>query len=470
MWFQHAVPFLLVFTMMSNVIGNSAYNGTSEIEIGNRSFTDVSMGWPNASVSAQSNYCSLTEYGSFTGYVRCGASVHECSCTCPSGYVISGHDRDGSGYMKCTRLCPTGSYLDISDYTNYHCNECLICPVGTYVSSVCGDESQSVCNLCDYGYYKSSENSWNSYSNCDQCVAGTYASVLGSTFCFTCQQGTYSETPGAISSSTCQTCASGSYCSALGLSKVCSTGTYSSSTGLTACSNCREGTYTLIDGGAKSSGACQPCLKGTYSSTLARYPICGPCESGKYASLTGLTTCSACEPGKYNDGNYNSLCNPCMDRTFQNQSGGTTCYTCSKPICQAGSTESFCSKQADAQCSTCTPVANCVFRGSLCTVNNVVSGVPSCSCRAGFEMQQKGNGVYVCFQCPPETFKSVEGTHTCNNWTAPALLYCERNQFVVPGTQTMDRMCINFPSLPENARLVTGQFTWTCNAGFESIQ
>jgi hypothetical protein len=395
------------------------------------------------SVSEQANYCSFTEF------VRCGVSLDDptCHCTCPDGYIPNGRtDIINGAFRMCIRRCPLEYYFD----PLYDCIQCLICPDKKYPSTVCGASSQTICS----------------------CVAGTYASDLGSAICTACKQGTYSEIPGAISSSTCQSCASGSYSSAPGLSicVLCGTGTYSSGTGLTACSNCREGTYTVEDGGAKSSSVCQPCSKGTYSSTLARFQICEPCENGKYAPLGGLTTCSACEPGKYNDGNFNSLCNPCADGTFQDQSGESTCNVCSKPKCQQGSTESFCSRRADAQCSICTPVANCVFRGSLCTVNNVVNGVPSCSCRAGFEMQQKGNGVYVCFQCPPETFKPVEGTYTCTNWTAPALLHCERNQFVVPGTQTMDRMCINFPSLPENAKPATGQFTWTCNAGFESIQ
>jgi hypothetical protein len=90
-----------------------------------------------------------------------------------------------------------------------------------------------------------------------------------------------------------------------------------------------------------------------------------------------------------------------------------------------------------------------------------------CSCRAGFEMQQNGNGKYTCVQCPPETFKSGEGTDPCANWTSPVLLNCGRSQYVASGTQTMDRTCMNFPQPPENARLVTGQFEWTCNAGFE---
>ncbi|GMH57983.1 hypothetical protein TL16_g02514 [Triparma laevis f. inornata] len=166
-----------------------------------------------------------------------------------------GYSKPGSGY--CAQ-CSSGKYH------NETSNMCELCPKNTFTISGAsnftgcercpnGGHSQpgsGYCEHCSSGLYH------NEASNeCDKCPAGTYTDTggVGIEACFSCKEGFFSADPG---SSTCYTC--------------------------------EPGKYTNVD-----QTGCLLCPAGQISGVAAS--SCSECEIGKYAEGKGNAWCKFCD-------------------------------------------------------------------------------------------------------------------------------------------------------------------------------
>ena len=157
------------------------------------------------------------------------------------------------------------------------------------------------------------------------------------TACISCSTGKYGLSAGATSSGTCQLCQVGSYSTGLGIANcsVCAAGTYGTGTGAinsNVCIGCSNGTFSTASG-ASSSGLCVGCQNGTFNTGVGQ-TNCSLCAAGTYGTATGYNAqaqCADCPLGTYSTylGTTSAgLCSSCPAGTFGNASGLSACLTC----------------------------------------------------------------------------------------------------------------------------------------------
>ena len=155
---------------------------------------------------------------------------------------------------------------------------------------------------------------WGShYANVDVAAVRVYDRVLSDSEVATLYAG---------STGGCDTCSAGTYSSS-GASACanCDGGKYSASDGASACSACSLGHYS--SGGASS---CTSCGAGTYGIT-AGASACTNCNGGQYSAASGSSSCSSCGTGQYATGGASS-CVSCAAGTYASATGSSSCTTC----------------------------------------------------------------------------------------------------------------------------------------------
>ncbi|GMI01196.1 hypothetical protein TrST_g6997 [Triparma strigata] len=200
------------------------------------------------------NACELCPKNTFT--ISGATDISGCAL-CEDG----GHSQPGSGYCE---KCSTGKYYNEPD------NTCKDCPKNT--ASISGAADISGCGDC-------------------QVAVGEYAAP-GSGYCSSCSSGKYFDEPQNV----CISCPSGMFTAtgAIGIWQcaTCQVGFYSSSPGSSTCFTCNPGKYTNAE-----QTECLSCPAGKVAGVASS--SCSVCEEGKYASGEANSECLACRAGKY---------------------------------------------------------------------------------------------------------------------------------------------------------------------------
>jgi len=275
------------------------------------------------SYKSKSVYCQQCNAGFYTnieGSTKCepceeGFSSYRGSSEC---YPCAKGTRGRKEYCQ---ECIAGDYSDALNST-----ECKTCPLGTFSRSGASQciscasiilppfseedtRAAPICTKCPGGTIPA-------FGGCMNCPAGTVASqgkcvscntgeysLVGSSICENCLEGTFSVTVGAVSNQTC---------------KPCGSGTFASKVASTTCLNCESGTFANRTGMAQ----CDPCPLGSYSFASATY--CYPCQiipSGEY-EIEKASMCSNCTNGTIP---VRGACKKCALNMYQN---GTHCAPC----------------------------------------------------------------------------------------------------------------------------------------------
>lgn len=276
--------------------------------------------------------CSLCDYGYYLSSGACKPCINACFyCTngtacsvCRSGYYLSSTNT----CITCPigANCPTdGMFNCISPYSymNSSKTNCIACS-STIGVDTC--DSTGLATSCIAGYLLSG-------GACNSCPSGTYRPTGGSK-CFDCYTGYYNDKPAQSSCNIpCSNLGAGvASCSKIGAITQCITGynlinnscvtvcptSCASCTSTTSCTSCNTGYYidsskmiciacssqigvancnsstgsatSCISGYELSSSSCNPCMPGTYNSTLGG--TCVNCSSGYYNSTYAQTTCN----------------------------------------------------------------------------------------------------------------------------------------------------------------------------------
>ena len=207
--------------------------------------------------------------------------------------------------------CPEGTFSQVE------ATACLSCDLDTlpgndvnYSCCVGWGYSGSRCSECTPGYFKNESGS----VACTECAAGKYSNVSAATTCYTCTENAMSLAASTECScnagyvlvvSNCEACPAGKYmhypntsCTQWDSSGKCVS--YSSNVDL--CTQCPEGTTTLVQQPATSYSDCNQnctdpsthectyCPRGKYTNVG-----CVDCPSGKYQPKVGQAKCYDCE-------------------------------------------------------------------------------------------------------------------------------------------------------------------------------
>ncbi len=304
------------------------------------------------------------------------------SCVkCPGGMYQPLAGKDG-----CLS-CGAGTYAPIpTEASAVGATACTACPLGTYGGT---DTQLIACHACPAGrYFNGTANALPYISQCLACPSGRYTSLLGSTACFECKLGTYSNPqPGdytvaceacpagtfanGVGASTCTACAAGKYTAVSGMwectdakpgrfayklndryitSMPCDPGSYTKDPRASECTRCDQGSSTLVAGGltpiALSAGqtVCSQCNAGTFQNDVGQSScalctpglfsealgsdVCEACPKGKFASTTQSPSCTLCPEGKFASGPASAECTLCPAGRFANATGFDVCAAC----------------------------------------------------------------------------------------------------------------------------------------------
>ena len=228
------------------------------------------------------------------------ASTSVAGTTCPPGYFCTGGVTD-------RQACAAGTYSPLTGASSS--SACQNCLAGKYVQTT-GNDAESDCEDCNAGTFSEA-----GASTCQDCSAppGSYCppgsgSPSGSRcpvahYCSggaqdktPCPVNTYGPKTGARNvSSGCIRCATGF--SEVGSSScfICPVGTFSDPGKADPCPKCELGSYSPVPG----AGACLTCAAGKYSESTGA-SVCTDCAGGMYSALAGTwgkgasTTGNAC--------------------------------------------------------------------------------------------------------------------------------------------------------------------------------
>jgi hypothetical protein len=127
------------------------------------------------------------------------------------------------------------------------------------------------------------------------------------------------------------------------------------------CINCTAGKYAK-----ESAQTCDLCATGRYSKDLSQNAECSLCESGKYVSSEGKSSCAICDAGSFSNIGFSS----CIDcpSGFYSQGNSSSCILCSSGKFSDAPKSSFC-QDCGANTATLQP-------GSVTKAN--------CFCNSGF--------------------------------------------------------------------------------------
>ena len=237
------------------------------------------------------------------------AAISVSQCICDVGWT-AGSD---SG-LECVK-CTAGKYKATIGPMG-----CTDCPL--YTSSSAG---ASAC-VCGLGYTGQGLQE-NNELDCTRCIAGKYKSVIGSSVCLNCPEGTYSVLTGLDSPLDCK-CEKG-YGRDLTSENCteCVAGKYKDVRGDGSCNDCPVGTYSAVTG-LTTLESCLPCGIGKYSpsSGATHVSTCQYCPASKTTDDTGNSDCE-CDKG-YFLGADGSSCEPCDVGTYSDFIGASACVNC----------------------------------------------------------------------------------------------------------------------------------------------
>lgn len=297
-------------------------------------------------------------------------------------------DKCGSG-----KFCIVGSSAEAS------------CPIGTYSNSKgLGPES-----------------------DCFSCIFGSYCQTAGLTApTGKCDANYYCDGGASVITPPSKLCPVGHYCPEGSFEPIpCDMGTYQLNTGTSACLDCTASNYCA--GGVATP---QPCPIGHYCPVSTRFSIEYPCESGTFATVTGLSTCSNCPAGKVCKPGSQDSNTDCPNFSYCPLNSGTN------TLCPLGYyNENLTGLQSSSNCIPCPSGSYCVDgritgdceAGFMCVLASPTP-TPGGSQLYGYQCPT-GNycpqGTILPVACPSGLFRKIVGGRQLSDCTqCPPGSYC----------------------------------------------
>jgi hypothetical protein len=288
-------------------------------------------------------------------------------------------------FYNCSWKCNSGLFSK-----GNRCVQCNIsdCPLGQYVSTVCGGYMDRVCDLCDSNDKKKKPEN------------ARYVQTVTGECNWLCNENYYHDK----SDDSCKPCTQSRSCST-GFTLVGCTRNHDS-----YCTRCDPGHYEQR--GAGISGLCLPCsdftcAKGLYRSKCSQYAdaFCASCTLGPaHARFTSAgipynaDNCSWSCPPSYEL--FDDRCLPCMQGKYS--SDGLKCVECS-----AGKYSTAVLAIGSSTCQDC-------LAGQYLNVLGATSEEDCLSCSVG--TYQESTGKINCTYCPINTYGTLPG--------ASSLMFC----------------------------------------------
>ena len=276
-------------------------------------------------------------------------------------------------------------------------NLCLICPQGTFTSSI----GSNYCELCNYGHSTLSDES----KECFKCQKGMFANLLGSSSCKNCMKGQYSENEG---SKLCTNCSKGKYSNIIKSSTP------------TNCYDCENGKYSLL-----GYEFCLRCLKGKYVFNKEK---CVGCPKGKYSDIDNIISvneCKNCQKGRYNNNTSSNNSNYCLECDAGKYSliiGGRNINVCKD--CIGGKFKDYNSNKG-VECEICPNGKYSILKSASCINcipgkynfgNSYIDHVSCLDCPVGRYNQNYGaNNLNKCLKCPKGKYSNLLNSSSINN-------------------------------------------------------
>ena len=390
------------------------------------------------------------------------------------GYCQAGKYNDNWNYNYDCVSCPIGKYSTALGARSV--STCETCLVGTYSSTA----GVSQCTPAPPGSYSVSGTSI-------PCPPGFFSTAEGATVCTGCAPGMYSNVTGASSSAVCLPCTQGAYTLATGSSSCCKPDMYTTSY-TSACESCpsnknRSLPMLWAPMAIRINGPF-PGYKCEYH-TMANNQPAYKCPNNYFVwwwlqwwmgirngeSYVGSNMCTqSLHLGiTYVNGEPNPVtallavstevewCS-CQSGKYSSASGSSTCTPCATSCPIGQQIQTPCTPTSNITCGACTPVANCFHvPGTAC--GNATN--PNCLCPPGFELV--GN---QCQPCKAGFFRSANFSRPCAAWNTAAT--CAAGHFLSNGTRFADTVCIPCPAPPSNGTPRSAGCQWGCSAGYNS--
>jgi len=397
----------------------------------------------------------LPQYGEYTGEydfvnLRC---IYQCKGNIPNGN---------------TCRCPEGKYINGS----LQCTECSECGNGTFVTTPCGLDTDTVCEPCSV----CPENSWETRS-CRTVSGDTECAV-----CTECSDGTFPVTSClARKDRECR------QCTECGLEQYetspCNPFVTGANRACSDCSTCVAGEYVNRSCGSMEDTICKPCrnLKPGGSEWTGQF-VGGECEWECLNNFVGQQrpdgswTCTVCREGYYMVDRACVACSTCPTgeevAVECNANANTECKPCTKPnasffdplphhACNWQCNPGW--FQQDGNCTACSEVKATVENAVYTNIYNETLTGCEWNCAVGFSGKERG----VC-ECSAGTFDTA----------AQACIPCGRCD---PETQILfaectpkeKTRCIECPNQKPASAMFTGEFDqsafaclWECVGGW----
>jgi len=379
--------------------------------------------WDNSVDESPCNTHSKCPIGSGYKHVN---KINACY-TCNSTYEFNDIDWWSPCFTKKTKCQDTTKLLIKHPSRNTQDDTCSDCPAGHEC------DGTTVQIECKAGTFSNN-------GKCQQCPAGTYStdtsnicincgddskySIKSASECLECPAGNYTSGGTAQTRDSCQICPIGHRCDGSSNKIECTDNNYAIK-GQTTCSECPHGywpdlTQSNCDwcdlGWGKNNSICEKCQEPLFSYTQSDKPcVAFSCPKGQ--GIITADKCQNCTQPAFSDSEETGICESisCPKGTFFKWTS-----TKIRPTCEP--------------CPTNTYMDLVSHHETSCK--------PQTTCQSGFGGVATSTDNINCLLCPPD----VSFSH--NNLCWPVTnVYCDENEYYLPGTSTQNRMC---KSCPEN--------------------
>ncbi|GMH77627.1 hypothetical protein TrLO_g10306 [Triparma laevis f. longispina] len=385
-------------------------------------------------------------YASFGGATLCkkcdgeGQYADETGLSaCKSAPAGNKPDADHEGL----ELCTAGKYSIGGSTLCMDCGPGKLSLPGAVGCSVCSPGEAPInqaCVTCEPGKYAPFGSE--SCLSCSQ--AGQY-SRAGASACSVCNTGKYYDE----NQNACFSCPKGSKSPTGGVGieqcLACEEGFYSDSPGSSACFACNPGKFTNLN-----QTACLSCPPGEISGVAAS--VCATCEEGKFTEGEGNSECISCQPGSYSNADQTG-CDLCPAGKFSGVASSTICTACDAGKYAEVEGNSECTKCPDYQTSSA-GASTCECKDTFLSTIDTLTSELACTCAPGTTLE---NGVCVpCAAGFYKSSTSLEACTSCNKFaiegavqstqpaTSPLSCICSKGDFRVlepPANSTKIGQC-----------------------------
>ena len=336
---------------------------------------------------------------------------------------------------------------------------CSPCSSGFWSNHSGRVKNVNSCTACRPGFYGVKDRATNASEGCAACPIGWIQDDEGTSFCQSCNAGTY-QIYDSKGKPTCEACGAGRFQRSPGNTtcEVCPNGWGNGEAGASSCNSVPPGSFTVLgqqskcQRGSTCQGANEPprqCPTGTYTNSTGSVS-CIPCSPGKFAYATGNVKCTNCPSGYLQDKPAQAECVQVEPGQVVADGGSTSISVplgskiCSvDPPCECDKCASFeaCKEGTKGenppsrQCITCEAGKSSSKAATSCVACDkgkfsADGGGPCEECLAGYFQDQNTNPSKSCEECPAGWSQSNQGQSLCISLNWKTADQCKNDEYL----------------------------------------